>query len=173
MSKALLRLEWAALLALLFLMGACSERQVDPFKYKIAIVGNPSDPDMRYDSAQMSALKNMGFNTLQLNIAWGARPADEPLNLEDILYVEGIGDPNKVAERLDNIKERARIAKRWGFRTIFHFGAPRVDSLYKILTPELIDVATEKNSIQKKEIVDKYVESNASYCIPPQIEQII
>ena len=66
MSKALLRLEWAALLALLFLMGACSERQVDPFKYKIAIVGNPSDPDMRYDSAQMSALKNMGFNTLQL-----------------------------------------------------------------------------------------------------------
>ena len=158
MSKALLRLEWAALLALLFLMGACCERQVDPFKYKIAIVGNPSDPDMRYDSAQMSALKNMGFNTLQLNIAWGARPADEPLNLEDILYVEGIGDPNKVAERLNNIKERARIAKQWGFRTIFHFGAPQVDSLYKILTPELIDVATEKNSIQKKEIVDKYVE---------------
>lgn len=40
---------------------------------------------------------------------------------------------------------------------MFHFGAPRVDSLYKILTPDLIDIATEKNSIQKKEIVDKYV----------------
>ncbi len=157
MSKSLLRLHWAALLVLLFLGGACCEQQVDPFKYKIAIVGNPSDPDMRYDSSQMQALKDLGFNTLQLNIAWGARPADEPLNLEDILYVEGVGDPAKVAERLANIKERARIAKQWGFRTLFHFGAPRVDSLYKILTPELIDVATEKNSIQKKEIVDKYV----------------
>ena len=157
MGKALLRLKWAALLALLFLVGACCERQDDPFKYKIAIVGNPSDPDIRYDSAQMQALKDMGFNTLQLNIAWGARPADEPLNLEDILYVDGIGDPEKIAVRLKNIKDRARIAKQWGFRTLFHFGAPRVDSLYKILTPELIDVATEKNSIQKKEIVDKYV----------------
>lgn len=157
MSKFLLRLHWAALSVLLFLGGACCEQQVDPFKYKIAIVGNPSDPDMRYDSSQMQALKDLGFNTLQLNIAWGARPADEPLNLEDILYVEGVGDPAKVAERLANIKERARIAKQWGFRTLFHFGAPRVDSLYKILTPELIDVATEKNSIQKKEIVDKYV----------------
>lgn len=158
MSKFLLRLHWAALSVLLFLGGACCEQQVDPFKYKIAIVGNPSDPDMRYDSSQMQALKDLGFNTLQLNIAWGARPADEPLNLEDILYVEGVGDPAKVAERLANIKERARIAKQWGFRTLFHFGAPRVDSLYKILTPELIDIATEKNSIQKQEIVDKYVD---------------
>ena len=157
MSKSLLGLHWAALLALLFLGGACCEQQVDPFKYKIAIVGNPSDPDIRYDSSQMQSLKDLGFNTLQLNIAWGARPADEPLNLEDILYVDGVGDPDKVAKRLSDIKERARIAKQWGFRTLFHFGAPRVDSLYKILTPELIDVATEKNSIQKKEVVDKYV----------------
>ena len=118
MSKFLLRLHWAALSVLLFLGGACCEQQVDPFKYKIAIVGNPSDPDMRYDSSQMQALKDLGFNTLQLNIAWGARPADEPLNLEDILYVEGVGDPAKVAERLANIKERARIAKQWGFRTL-------------------------------------------------------
>lgn len=158
MGKSLLWLHWAALSVLLFLGGACCEQQVDSFEYKIAIVGNPSDPDMRYDSSQMQALKNLGFNTLQLNIAWGARPADEPLNLEDIFYVEGIGDPEKVAERLANIKKRAQIAKKWGFRTLFHFGAPRVDSLYKILTPELIDIATEKNSIQKQEIVDKYVD---------------
>lgn len=136
---------------------SCCEKPQDPFRYKVAIVGNPSDPDIRYDDAQMQALKDMGFNTLQLNIAWGARPADEPLNLEDILYVEGIGDSVKIARRLANIQQRAKIAKQWGFRTLFHFGAPRVDSLYKILTPELIDIATEKNSIRKKEIVDKYV----------------
>ena len=87
----------------------------------------------------MQAIKDLGYNTLQLNIAWGARPADEPLNLEDILYVDGIGSREKADQRLQAIKERARIAKKWGFRTLFHFGAPRVDSLYKILTPDLID----------------------------------
>ena len=53
---------------------------------------------------------------------------------------------------------RAKLAKAAGFRTLFHFGAPRVDSLYKSLRPDLIDIATEKNSIQKKEVVDKYVD---------------
>lgn len=127
-----------------------------PFKYKVAIVGNPINTYINYDSATLSRLKKLGFNTLQVNIAWGARPADEPLNLEDILYVEGKGDKAKIEKRLANIKQRAQIAKRWGFRTIFHFGAPNVDSLYLILTPEKIDIATEINSIQKKEIIDKY-----------------
>lgn len=30
-------------------------------------------------------LKYLGFNTVQLNVAWGARPGDEPLNLEDVV----------------------------------------------------------------------------------------
>lgn len=127
-----------------------------PFTYKVAIVGNPINTDIRYDSSTLGSLKKLGFNTLQLNIAWGARPADEPLNLEDILYVEGKGDKTKIEKRFANIKNRAQIAKRWGFRTIFHFGAPNVDSLYRLLSPEKIDVATEINSIQKKEIIDKY-----------------
>ncbi|MFT3702919.1 MAG: hypothetical protein QM802_11135 [Agriterribacter sp.] len=127
-----------------------------PFKYKVAIIGNPINTDIRYDSSTLSSLKKLGFNTLQVNIAWGARPADEPLNLEDILYVEGKGDKEKIAKRFAAIKQRAQIAKRWGFRTIFHFGAPNVDSLYLILTPDKIDIVTEINSIQKKEIVDKY-----------------
>ena len=151
-------LYWAVLSVLCLLgVSCCKQQQKDPFRYKVAIIGNPSNPDIRYDESQMQALKNLGYNTLQLNIAWGARPADEPLNLEDILYVDGIGSREKADQRLQAIKERARIAKKWGFRTLFHFGAPRVDSLYKILTPDLIDIATEKNSIQKKEIVDKYV----------------
>ncbi len=81
----------------------------------------------------LSNLKKLGFNTLQLNIAWGARPADEPLNLEDILYTGDKGDTLRINRRFAAIKSRAQIAKKWGFRTIFHFGAPSVDSLYKLL----------------------------------------
>lgn len=142
-------------LSLLFVQPVPAQ-QVPDLRYKVAIIGNPANPDIRYDKAQLSALKQAGFNTLQLNIAWGARPADEPLNLEDILYVPGIGDSSRIKERCTAIRRRAQLAKQWGFRTLFHFGAPRVDSLYKILTPELIDIATEKNSIRKKEIVEKY-----------------
>jgi len=128
------------------------------FKYKIAIIGNPIKPDIRYDDVQLKALKRLGFNTIQLNIAWGSRPVDEPLNLEDILYVPGIGDKARIDKRLSDIQLRAKKAKAFGFRTLFHFGAPRIDSLYKSLRPGLIDPATEKNSISKKEVVDKYVD---------------
>jgi len=141
------------------LMGSCvRDTAPKPFDFRIAIIGNPANPDIRYDEAQMTALKELGFNTIQLNIAWGARPADEPLNLEDILYVPGVGDEATAHKRLTIIKERARIAKQRGFRTLFHFGAPRVSPpLYKILRPDLIDIATETYSIQKKEIIDLYV----------------
>ncbi|MDD3107820.1 MAG: hypothetical protein PHV49_01220 [Alistipes sp.] len=158
MVKTLSWLRWCAVWMSVILGVSCSEQsQQDPFQYKIAILGNPANPDVRYDTAQLAALRDLGFNALQLNIAWGARPADEPLNLEDIFYVPGIGDSVKVAARLQKMQQRAAIASQWGFRTIFHFGAPRVDSLYKILTPELIDIATEKNSIRKPEIIAKYV----------------
>jgi hypothetical protein len=148
------------LIAFILLVLACqfSTGQPAAYKYKIAIIGNPVTVDIRYDEAQLTALKKLGFNTIQLNIAWGARPADEPLNLEDILYVPGFGDKAVADKRLANIKFRAKKAKAAGFRTLFHFGAPRMDSLYKSLRPDLIDVATEKYSIQKKEVVDKYVD---------------
>ncbi len=121
------------------------------FQYRIAILGNPAYPDTRYDKTQMAALKKLGFNAVQLNIAWGARPAEEPLNLEDILYVQGKskGSYERVQERLIAIRQRAQTAKKWGFRTTFHFGAPNIDSLYHLLRPDLIDVATETNSITK------------------------
>ena len=105
-------LYWAVLSVLCLLgVSCCKQQQKDPFRYKVAIIGNPSNPDIRYDESQMQAIKDLGYNTLQLNIAWGARPADEPLNLEDILYVDGIGSREKADQRLQAIKERARIAK--------------------------------------------------------------
>ena len=128
------------------------------FKYKVAIIGNPGNPDIRYDAKQLSELKKLGFNTIQLNIAWGSRPADEALNLEDILY-SGIGKREAVEKRLKDIKFRAREAKKYGFRTIVHFGAPKVDSLYKIVNKQAsIDRETETNSIQKIEIIQKYID---------------
>lgn len=148
--------KYVALFLLLATVQFCLA-QPSRFKYKIAIIGNPANPDIRYDDAQLKGLRNLGFNTIQLNIAWGARPADEPLNLEDILYVPGIGDKDRVAKRLSDTKLRAKAARAYGFRTLFHFGAPRMDSLYKSLRPDLIDKATEKYSISKKEVTDKYI----------------
>lgn len=147
-----------AVLSFLLLSTQFCIAQSPGFKYKIAIIGNPANPDIRYDESQLSSLKRLGFNTIQLNIAWGSRPADEPLNLEDILYIEGGGDKKQIEKRLNNIKQRAKLAKSWGFRTLFHFGAPRLDSLYKSLRPDIMDLATEKYSISKKEITDKYVD---------------
>lgn len=149
-----------ALMLILFLtIVRNAEAQKYPgFKYKVAIIGNPANPDIRYDAKQLSELKQLGFNTIQLNIAWGYRPADEALNLEDILYA-GIGNKERVEKRFKDIKFRAKEAKKYGFRTIFHFGAPKVDSLYKILNKQAsLDRGTETNSIQKKEIVQKYTD---------------
>ena len=81
------------------------------FQYRIALVGTPDFPDMRYDDSQLSALRDLGFNTIQLNIAWGARPADEPLNLEDILAPTGEEPSKRVQERFEAIAYRARQAK--------------------------------------------------------------
>lgn len=133
-------------------------QKLKPFKYKVGIIGNPGNPDVRYAESQLIALKKLGFNTVQLNIAWGSRPGDEALNLEDILYVPGYGEETLVKKRLETIRFRAKQAKKHGFRTIFHFGAPKIDSLYKINhIPSSIDRETEENSIQKKEIAEKYI----------------
>lgn len=124
------------------------------FKYRIAIVGHPANPDTYYNDLRMKELKELGFNTLQLNLAWGKRPGDEALNLEDILYTEG-GNKIRTEQRLKDIQMRAKLAKKWGFRTIFHFGAPRIENLYK--SWGRIDEATDENSLLKQEVVEKYV----------------
>lgn len=82
-------------------------------------------------------LKELGFNCIQLNIAWGSRPNDEPLNLEDVVDVQGTAlagmqtlplmsgkDPIHVEKRRANLRERIALCKSLGLRTLFHFGAP-------------------------------------------------
>lgn len=106
-------------------------------KYRVAVVGAPSCPDVPWTKENLEKLKGLGFNAVQLNIAWGGRPADEPLNLEDVVSLspERLKElnqpdllPRSVAarreERRRELHERMALAKELGFRTIFHFGAP-------------------------------------------------
>lgn len=127
------------------------------FVMRAALVGNPAHPDVSFDTTALRRLKAHGYNTVQLNIAWGWRPADEPLNLEDILSPEDTPD-DRQRRWFDEIARRAALASAEGMRTIFHFGAPRLDKeLYRIVTDDAaMDVETEANSIQKEQIIQKY-----------------
>ena len=107
------------------------------FKYRAAILGCPSQPDVAWSKANLLRLQELGFNTTQLNIAWGGRPADEPLNLEDLVSLpsarlEALQQPDLPArsvperrgERREQLAQRIAMAKEAGLRTLFHFGAP-------------------------------------------------
>lgn len=127
------------------------------FALRAALVGNPVRPDIPFDSAALRALRARGFNTVQLNIAWGCRPGDEPLNLEDLLSPDGRPDARQ-RRWFDEIARRAALAHAEGFRTIFHFGAPRMTGrLYQIIASGAeTDRETQANSIQDPRIVQKY-----------------
>jgi len=91
----------------------------EPSRARIAVLGTPTAPVTEWTEASLRELVELGFTGVQLNIAWSYRPADEPLNLEDVW-----GDDERVAARLRLIGSRAALAKRLGLRTLFHFGAP-------------------------------------------------
>ena len=79
------------------------------------IVGNPVLPENDWSDAQMEALKGLGLNMLQLNLAWGNRPGDEVLNLEDLDDVHR-----------EQFRYRITQAEKYGFRVVPHFGVPRM-----------------------------------------------
>ncbi len=84
------------------------------FKYFVGIVGNPSVCDISWSDDELDQIKSPGVNVVQLSIAWGNRPADEVLNLEDL----DAGQREKFAFRIAQ-------AKKHGLRTIAQFGIPR------------------------------------------------
>jgi hypothetical protein len=116
-------------------------------EYRIAIIGNPTFSDLRYDDSQLLNLKKLGFNTVQLNIAWGCRPANEPLNLEDVVSLPGEVEDIEVINNRKELIRRIKKCKEYGFRTIFHFGAPKAKNRYY----DSID-----DCIQLDEIKEKY-----------------
>ena len=109
----------------------------DAFRYRVGILGCPARPAVAWNQANLLRLQELGFNTMQLNIAWGYRPADEPLTLEDVVDlpedcrhldsdkpVPVRSDPARRAQRKLDLKLRIALCQQMGMRTIFHFGAP-------------------------------------------------
>lgn len=85
------------------------------FKYFVGIVGNPSSPEIDWSDEELLKIKSLGVNMLQLNIAWGGKPANEVLNLEDM-----------DTEQRGKFKFRIAQAKKFGFATMAQFGIPRM-----------------------------------------------
>lgn len=145
----------------------------ETFIHRIAIIGNPTVPDTRFDDSQMRGLKERGFNTVQLNIAWGSRPPGEPLNMEDVLTLSG-DETEEIVVRREELKRRALQCKRFGLRTIFHFGAPHVKGLYDLLASAFEKDQAVEACIEKPEVHAHYgamVERLAT--VYPEVDDIL
>ena len=71
---------------------------------RVAVLGFP-DSYTRFHShaaapwshQALRRVASLGFNAVQLNLAWGARPDDEPLNLEDVVEL-GPADASRLPQ---------------------------------------------------------------------------
>jgi hypothetical protein len=119
---------YALLFSLLFFLATPQlfSQAPGPPNIRIAILGDPAHQVAWTDEA-MEKLKAIGFNTVQLNIAWGSRPFGEALDLVDVVTVPGESELPGTAARRAEIKRRAVLAKRHGLRLLFHFGSPYMD----------------------------------------------
>ena len=100
------------------------------FDYFVGIVGSPSIPDISWSDNELRQIKSLGVNMLQLSIAWGGRPANEVLNLEDL-----------DAEQVKKWRFRVEQARKFGFSTIAQFGIPKLlytSNGYSIVQPACI-----------------------------------
>ena len=136
-------------------------------EYKVGFLGAPSHPEVEWNDANLKRMKDLGFNVLQLNIAWGYRPNDEALNLEDVIDLpsqlsrtagdknrEKMRTPERIAIRSEKIRQRIEISRKFGFRTMFHFGAPNV--LYPPESPGALGVILDQ-CISDEATLSRYV----------------
>ena len=114
-------------------------------EYKVGHLGTPSSSvpfemtvTVPWTPETVGQLKKLGFNTIQVNVAWGPRPNDEPLNIEDIVQLTAEQEklspqvvplrsrpgPEAREKRRTELRHRIELCKQAGLRTIFHFGAP-------------------------------------------------
>jgi len=103
------------------------------FRYFVGIVGNPSVPDISWSDEELDQIKSLGVNVLQLSIAWGGKPANEVLNLEDLNQ-----------EQRDKFAFRIRQAKKHGFKTMAQFGIPRMINYNPVRPACIMDPAIQK-----------------------------
>lgn len=103
------------------------------YRYFVGIVGNPSVPDISWSDEELTRIKDLGVNMVQLSIAWGNKPAGEVLNLEDL-------------DESQREKFRFRIAqaKKHGLKTIAHFGIPRMVNFNPVRPACILDLAVQK-----------------------------
>ena len=94
--------------------------------YCVGMMGTPDIPEYEWTRERLEELKGLGFTEMQLNIAWGDRPNDEPLNIEDVVVLPDMDEASRRrAEGLRaRIRERVSLCREAGMRTLFHFGAP-------------------------------------------------
>ena len=103
------------------------------FKYFVGIVGNPSVPDISWSDEQLEQIKALGVNVVQLSIAWGNKPANEVLNLEDL-----------DAEQRAKFAFRIKQAKKHGLKTMAHFGIPRMINDNPVQPACILDPAVQE-----------------------------
>jgi hypothetical protein len=94
-----------------------------PPAIRVGLIGNPNTVP-EWTDQRVKALKDAGFTAVQLNVAWGSRPQNEPLNLNDVVGLPGEPLHPQVAKRQPELRKRIDLAKKYGLRTIFHFGSP-------------------------------------------------
>jgi hypothetical protein len=146
---------------------AQQSKQAGPL-YKVGILGAPSFPEAEnpalkvvWNDENMARMKRLGFNTMQLNMAWAYRPYDEALNIEDVVALpdkfmlpidEAPGKtyrtPEKIAARAAELRRRIALCKKYGMHTIFHFGAPFV-GFPPQLTEPLPQNITDEVTVQR------------------------
>ena len=121
-------------------------------RYRFGILGCPQYPHVAWTPENLARMKDLGFNTLQLNIAWGWRPADEPLNLEDLVDVpagyaelrqpmplQSDPSPERLHARREDLRRRIALCQEAGIRSVFHFGAPYIgDRNYHDASPNCL-----------------------------------
>ena len=129
---------------LLFYMPEVFSQKEHPLQYKIGFLGIPYSVEnemhvpVDWNEDNINKLKQLGFNMVQINVAWGSRPGDEPLNIEDIvelspdlqeLYPQQVPlrcapSPERREQRRAELHHRIELCRKAGLRTLFHFGAP-------------------------------------------------
>lgn len=103
------------------------------FQYFVGIVGNPSAPDISWSDEELEQIKALGVNMVQLSIAWGGKPANEVLNLEDL-----------DKEQREKFAFRIKQAKKHGLKTIAQFGIPRMINYSPVQPACILDPAVQK-----------------------------
>lgn len=102
------------------------------YRLFVGIVGNPSVPDISWSDEELTQIKQLGVNMVQLSIAWGGKPAGEVLNLEDL----------DAAQR-EKFAFRIAQAKKHGLKTIAHFGIPRMVNFNPVRPACILDQAVQ------------------------------